>query len=160
MPLNIDWKQILLHLFNFVLLFAVLFFLLYKPVKKFMDKRVQYYKDMDEESKRKAEDAEGMKKVYEEKLSAVDSEIAEKRKQAEELAEKEREEATLRAEKEVSTILAKARADGEAEKRKILDGVQEEIVGMVTEACQKAMTGDPSNAMDGFLQSVNEEGNE
>ena len=40
-PLNIDWQQILLHLLNFVILFAILYFLLYDPVKKFMDKRCE-----------------------------------------------------------------------------------------------------------------------
>ena len=35
-PLNIDWRQILLHLLNLVILFLILYFLLYNPVKKFM----------------------------------------------------------------------------------------------------------------------------
>ena len=39
MPLNIDWQQILLHLLNFVILFAGRWLLLYKPVKKFMNGR-------------------------------------------------------------------------------------------------------------------------
>ena len=30
-PLNIDWQQILLHLFNFIILFGILYFFLYKP---------------------------------------------------------------------------------------------------------------------------------
>ena len=47
-PLNIDWQQILLHLLNFVILFAILYFLLYDPVKKFMDKRCEYYKNIDD----------------------------------------------------------------------------------------------------------------
>ena len=38
-PLNIDWQQILLHLFNFVLLAGGLYFLLYAPVRNFMEKR-------------------------------------------------------------------------------------------------------------------------
>ena len=100
MPLNIDWKQILLHLFNFVLLFAILFFLLYKPVKKFMDKRMQYYKDMDDDANKKLEDAEEMKKAYEQKLSAVDEEIADKKRDADLLVEQERQEKIDRAEKE------------------------------------------------------------
>ena len=33
-PLNVDWQQILLHLFNFIILFGGLWLLLYKPVKK------------------------------------------------------------------------------------------------------------------------------
>ena len=43
MPLNIDWQQILLHLLNFLILFAGLYFILYKPVKKFMKKRADGY---------------------------------------------------------------------------------------------------------------------
>lgn len=32
-PLNIDWQQILLHLFNFAILVGGLYLLLYNPVK-------------------------------------------------------------------------------------------------------------------------------
>ena len=52
-PLNIDWQQILLHLFNFTILFGALYILLYKPVRDFMAKRTAYYADMDA----RAEDA-------------------------------------------------------------------------------------------------------
>ena len=44
MPLGIDFAQIFLHLFNVVILFGGLYFILYSPVKKFMDKREEYYK--------------------------------------------------------------------------------------------------------------------
>ena len=43
---DIDWQQILLHLFNFTILFGALYILLYKPVKDFMAKREEYYSDM------------------------------------------------------------------------------------------------------------------
>lgn len=52
MPLNIDLVQILLHLLNFVILFAIMYFLLYNPIKKFTDKRIEYYKKLDEEAKK------------------------------------------------------------------------------------------------------------
>ena len=51
MPLNIDFQQIFLHLLNFTLLFAILYYLLYKPVKDFMAKREAYYADMDKEAR-------------------------------------------------------------------------------------------------------------
>ena len=63
-PLNIDWQQILLHLFNFLILFGGLYLLLYRPVKAFMDKRTAYYADMDAEAKRKLADAERQEKQY------------------------------------------------------------------------------------------------
>lgn len=35
-PLNIDWQQILLHVFNLIILTGGLYFLLYQPVTAFM----------------------------------------------------------------------------------------------------------------------------
>ena len=42
-PLNIDWQQILLHMFNLIILTGGLYFLLYQPVTAFMKKRQEYY---------------------------------------------------------------------------------------------------------------------
>ena len=56
-PLNIDWQQILLHLFNFTILAGGLFLLLYRPVKEVMEEREAYYqgiKDQAEQSQQKA----------------------------------------------------------------------------------------------------------
>ena len=39
LPLNIDLQQIFLHMLNFVILAGGLYFILYSPVKKFMDQR-------------------------------------------------------------------------------------------------------------------------
>ena len=52
MPLNIDWQQILLHLLNFVILFAGLWLLLYKPVRKFMQNRREHYEKTDAEAEK------------------------------------------------------------------------------------------------------------
>ena len=64
MPLNIDIQQILLHLLNFTLLFAGLYFLLYKPVKNFMKKREQHYMDMQKSADEMLEHAQQAKKEY------------------------------------------------------------------------------------------------
>ena len=79
MPLNIDWQQILLHLLNFVILFAGLWLLLYKPVKKFMHERQAKYEKMDADAQKKSAEAEEKRAEYEKKLAAADAEIEEKR---------------------------------------------------------------------------------
>ena len=61
MPLNIDPQQILLHLFNMVLLFGILYILLYKPVHDFMDKREEEYRQRDKSTKDALADAERLK---------------------------------------------------------------------------------------------------
>ena len=85
-PLNIDWQQILLHLFNFLILFGGLYLLLYRPVKAFMDKRTAYYADMDAEAKRKLADAERQEKQYRDHLANVENEADALKKQAMESA--------------------------------------------------------------------------
>ena len=72
LPLNIDIQQILLHMLNFVILFAVLYFLLYKPVKKFIDDREAEYKKAADEAKGKLEKADKA-------LSGLDAALADKR---------------------------------------------------------------------------------
>ena len=56
-PLNIDWQQILLHLFNFAILVAGLYLLLYNPVKKFIKKREDHYVQVDQEAEGKRQEA-------------------------------------------------------------------------------------------------------
>jgi len=65
MPLNINLQQILLHALNFVILFGAMYFLLYKPVKSFMDSRKAHYEKMDEDAKAVLAEAEKTKAGYE-----------------------------------------------------------------------------------------------
>ena len=75
-PLNIDWQQILLHLFNFVLLAGGLYLLLYRPVKDFMKKREDHYAQMAQEAEKDRQEARQMVQDYKEKLADIDQEFA------------------------------------------------------------------------------------
>ena len=77
MPLNIDWQQILLHAFNFIILAAGLTFLLFKPVKKFMAAREESYKKAAEEHRQKLDELESLEKERQAKIAALDGELAE-----------------------------------------------------------------------------------
>ena len=72
MPLNIDLQQICLHLFNFTLLLAILYFLLYQPVKDFMAKREAYYADMEHKAQEALDRAREAQTACEEKLAQAD----------------------------------------------------------------------------------------
>ena len=56
-PLNIDWQQIILHLLNFAILAGGLYFLLYRPVRKFMDQREEHYRQMETEAQQRLDQA-------------------------------------------------------------------------------------------------------
>ena len=79
MPLNIDWQQILLHLLNFAILAFGLYLLLYHPIKKFMKKREESYREREDKANQTLESAREKSEEYARKLADADREIAEKR---------------------------------------------------------------------------------
>ena len=156
-PLNLDWQQILLHLMNFVILFAILYFLLYKPVRNFMDKRKQAYQEMDDQAHAAKEEAEGLKAQYEEQLANADAEIAEKKKAAMDAADRRAKDISKRAEEEAAGILSQAKKQAAAERDRIIGEAGDQITEMAKEAAEKAIFGSTSDAYDSFLEMVEEE---
>ena len=84
MPLNIDWQQILLHWMNLVILTGGLYFLLYNPVKQFMAKREEHYKDLERQAQDKLDQADEKLAQTQAKLDAADEEIHQHRIKAQE----------------------------------------------------------------------------
>ena len=67
-PLNIDWQQIILHLLNFAILAGGLYFLLYHPVRKFMDQREEHYRQMETEAQQRLDQAKATEEEYRQQL--------------------------------------------------------------------------------------------
>ena len=155
MPLNIDWQQILLHLFNFVILFAILYFLLYKPVKQFMEKRGEYYKNLDDEAKANLAESEKAKEEYQKKLANAEDEISARKKKAHMEIEEANAALKKHAEKEAEKIVADARKNIEHDRTKMLKEAQDEITDMVTKAAEKLVyKSSTSQAFDQFLDTA------
>ena len=119
--LGIDIQQILLHLLNFVILFTGLYVLLYGPVKKFMDKRAEDYKKMDDEAEEKLENAKKLESEYNEKISAADVEIADMKKKASVEISEARDNQMASAKEEADAIIEAAKKSAEREKEEILE---------------------------------------
>lgn len=162
MPLNIDFQQIFLHLFNFVVLFAILYFLLYKPVKNFMDQRVAYYKDLDEQAKKNLADAEQDKAEVEQRLAGVDQELMERRLKIRAEIDAAVEARLQRAEDEADRIIADARENITHERSNMIKKANKEITSMVITAAEKLVRqATTSEAFDEFLETAKRgEGNE
>lgn len=164
-PLNIDWQQILLHAFNFIILAAGLIFLLYKPVKKFMNKREENYKKAKLEAEENREEAERLSKEVAERKANIDKEVADYR--AAEIKK-------VNAEAQARLEEAKARADlivPEAEKaanerrKEIIADSEDDITDMVITATKKLSSYSATPATDSSLydcfigSSVNDKDN-
>ena len=156
-PLNIDWQQILLHLFNFTILFGALYILLYKPVKNFMDNREAHYADMDSKAEQALADAEDSKAAYEKKKADFDEEVREEKSRLSKEIETERERRLEAARGEAEKIISNARSEADREKQEIIESAQKEITGMITDAMEKlTLEQSASDAFDQFLDAAEE----
>ena len=154
LPLNIDLQQILLHMLNFVLLFGGLYFILYKPVKKFMDGRASRYAEKEAETERNLRDAEDAKAEYEEKLRNAEDEIAAMKAEASRKAADEAEAERAQAHADAESIRAAARGEAEAEKERLVRQANRELSEIAAQAAQKAVFGSAEEAFDSFLDSA------
>lgn len=154
LPLNIDFQQILLHLFNFAILGFGLYILLYKPVKDFLEKRQEHYEAMDAEAKAALEKAREQEALYTKRLEEADEEISVKRREA---AAKAKEMETLRmaeAEAKAAKLLANAHYNASRERDMMLAEARAEISEMAVAAVEKMMNESVSKAYDQFLTNV------
>ena len=137
MPLNINLQQILLHALNFVILFGAMYFLLYKPVKSFMDSR-----------KTKA--------GYEAQLKSADEEIARRQREANEALQHAVDERRAQAEQQAGEIVRKAREDAAREHERVMEQARGEISELMSAAAEKLVLSSTSDAYDKFLDTAEE----
>ena len=153
-PLNIDWQQILLHLMNFVILAGGLYFLLYKPVKAFMDKRAAYYQEQADQAAQTTQAAQQLKADYEARLSAADDEIREEKKQAQKDAAAAAQQQLDAARAEAEKIVSDAQAMAERSREKI---VRQDVKDLAAEATEKLVLQSGGDAFDQFLDLAEKE---
>lgn len=154
LPLNIDFQQVLLHIFNSFLLFVILYFLLYKPVKTFIDKREAYYNELDNRANDKLSDADKLLKEYNDKLASADKEIEEKKTEANKIIDAENSARIEKAKEQAEGIVAKAVAQAKTERDLIISQANNEIADMVSSAAEKLVFSDTSEAFDKFLENA------
>lgn len=156
MPLNIDWQQILLHMLNFVILAGGLYFILYKPVKSFMAKREQHYKEMNDAAETNRAEAAALRKATQEKYDAAVDEIVHMRTKASDEIEAEKQRLLGEARAEARRILETAGKTAEMRSKKALADSNDEIRAIAMEAVQKLLIND-GNALDKFLDAAESE---
>lgn len=153
-PLNIDWQQILLHLFNFSILTGGLYLILFKPVKNFMDKRVQHYADMENAAVEREKATTELQEAMRRREADLDTELEEKRaaaaQEADVFAQQQREAAQQQADK----IIAAARESAENDRRKIVDEANREAVAIAESALEKLLAAETARAYDSFVNAA------
>lgn len=157
LPLNIDLQQIFLHLLNFTILLAGLYFLLYEPVKKFMGKRTAHYEELDRQATEKLEEARRVRSSYEEKLQQAEEEIRRQSEEAQKTAAQQAQVQLREAKEEAAHILAKARAEAQSERERALNEARGQVSDMVAAAAERLVLANTSAAYDQFLAAAGED---
>ena len=147
-PLNIDWQQILLHMFNLIILTGGLYFLLYQPVTAFMKKRQEYYAGLEADAQAKLQEAEQKVREADETLSGMQAEAEQLRADAMKQADAEAAARLAGADAEKQKILAAAR-----EKDAMLREANEQIGALVSNAVDKLVS-DADDPYADFLHAV------
>ncbi|MGF0040550.1 ATP synthase F0 subunit B [Peptoniphilaceae bacterium SGI.131] len=154
MPLNIDFKEIFLHLFNFFLLLLILYVLLYKPVMDFIENRKKYYKEMEESASGKMTEAEKLLSDSKKKLEEINDEAgkikAEALKKGTELAETR----ILEADKEAEEIIKNAKVSAMNESKRIMEEANAKIKDLAIETTKKILLESNDEIYDDFLKKV------
>ena len=152
-PLNIDWQQILLHAFNLVILAGGLYFLLYKPVTAFMEKRQAYYAGLKADAQEKLRAAEQKEQEADARLSGMQAEAEQLRAEALKQADAEAAARLAAAEAEKQKLLTAARAQATHEKDAMLREANEQLGALVSNAVDKLVS-DTDDPYADFLRTV------
>ena len=154
MPLNIDWQQILLHWMNLAILTGGLYFLLYKPVKKFMDEREAHYSAIEEQAEGKMREAQALLEQYQKKLDGAEEEAREIRAKAQQSAQEAAEAQRAEAEAEARQIVAHAMVEAENSRERARLEAQHELRELAAAAAHKLVFEREADPFDLFLDAA------
>lgn len=117
---------------NMLILFTALSYFLFNPVKNILEKRQERITNDREQAIADKNDAEVLKKEYEDKLKGIQKEAEEILGDARKRALKNEERIVGEAKEEAARIIAHAKSEAELEKKKAADDIKREIVKVAT----------------------------
>lgn len=156
LPLNINIQQILLHMLNFVILTGGLYFILYGPVKKFMDQRQAHYAEMDKAAADKLAAAEKLEAEHQAQLDQLDEELRQRRAESQKIAQDAAQQQLDHAREQADQIIAGAQKAAESIRTKAVADAQKEIKELALDAAAKLTLQSSNAAFDEFLNLAGE----
>lgn len=139
LPLGISLTEILLHLLNFAILFTGVTFLVWKPVKKFMENRKAEYQRAEDDSITAAKESQELKSKYENILKDADSEKAKILLTAKDEAKTLSENILLETKQQAQDIIADSRTTVKSEREKIKWEVEKEVASLSVSVAEKIL---------------------
>ena len=117
-----------LMIISVFVLFLVASYFLFNPVREMLAKRQAKIKDELDTAAKDKEDAEGLKKQYEDKLKNIDKEAEEILSDARKRAQENENRIVADAKEEAARIIESAKVEAELEKQKAADDMKREMI--------------------------------
>ncbi len=125
---------------SMLLLFTLLSYILFNPVRDLLEKRKQRIVDDKETAKREKEEACRYKEEYEKKLQEADKEVQFILSEARKKAMKNEAKIVAEAKEEAARIIARANTEIELEKKRALDDMKQEMIAIASMMAQKVVS--------------------
>ena len=123
-----------------LLLFTLLSYILFNPIRDLLEKRRQRIVDDKEAAEREKAEAISYREEYEKKLQEVDKEVQLILSEARKKAMKNENAILAEAREEAARIMARANAEIELEKKRALDDMKQEMIAIASMMAQKVVS--------------------
>ncbi len=137
--LDLDLVTILAEIFNFLVMAVVLYFLLFKPTVKRIDKRAREKEALLTDAQEKQQKADKRLSEIETRLANIDSEIQERLEIAYQQAETKSQSLLEATQEEASRILSEAQREAEKRQKQELETLHEELVDTILNICNQVL---------------------
>ena len=155
--LEIDFGTIVFTVINLLLLFIGMRIFLFKPVNKILEQRQAEADEVMKNAGERRDEADALKKQYEEALAKTEQERTEILEDARQRANEDYNKMLDEARSEAENIKENAAEEGERRKERIISEAGKEIADLIAVATEKAMgNADNSELYDEFLNKMGE----
>ncbi len=155
--LNLDWATVLFEILNFLVLTALLYNYLFRPVMHNVKERAAEKKRLAQEIAREREAATRLRAELEERLAHADREAATIIVQAQEQAQVEQEELLQETYAEAERILTRAQADAHRLQKQALAEFHDELLDTILDISGQIINrAAPPDLHDALVQQLND----
>jgi len=145
---ELHWENIVLHIANMVILFVIVRFLVYKPMRRFMDARSQRIAASLEEARQAHEEAEALREQSQGMLARAEEDARARSMEITGAANESARAMTESAKDERRAILEKARAEIQEEHDRAMAGLRGEVVDLAAEMAAQLLRQSPGEGGD------------
>jgi len=155
--LEFTWEGFAFAIVNFLILVAILYKLLHKPLLRVLQQRQDDIRNARQEARDKADAADRTRHDYQQKLAGIDQQRDELLSEARHQADAAREELIAKARTEADREVANRRRDWDRQRRDALDALRDDIVDVSLQLARNVLRRLTDDEMEGRLHRQLEE---